>query len=337
MELKNKNGLADFIRDTAQLRGLNPNRTLVNIDYSNVIAWHIMRNGDEYSKISIPNVTSILKNNEFVQNTRIFMPKAYLNSRLIREVTKWVIKNKPDLFNNKRFSSLVDDDDEGFIKLLSLALKSYFKSLNGSVDAEDIGNSIRQKIDIVISTGNLLFLEELFKDDGCEVITKTSEIRKKYLATDKDHKRVVKEIYNIIAHLRQRHDMIVNNLESARADNRDRNFLLAEMYGLKENIDDLQNIIEDTRSLFFKCDLDPDIVAYSLHPRTLEKYDNQVFFSGDGDFTSLYKTLFDAGKNVILISPNYAMHVNLFRLQNQNVVSIFDPTIEDDFWFRPRL
>ncbi len=336
MELRNKNGLEDLIKDTAQLRGLNPNRTLVNIDYSNVTAWNVMRNEGERSKISIPNVTSIFKNSEFIQDTRVFMPKTYLHPKLIKEVTKWVLKYQPDLFNNNRFATLKEDDDEKFIQLLSLALKSYIRSLDGNEEIDFTSNIIRQKIDIVVSAGNLLYLEELFKNDGCEVITKTSEIRRKYLATDKDHRKVVKDIYHIIQNFRERYEAVMGTLNMAQADNRDKNILLAEMFGIKENIDNLQGVIEETRSLYFKCDLDPDIVAYSLHPKTLEKYDNQIFFSGDGDFASLYQTLFDAGKNVILISPNYTMHVNLFRLHNQKVLSIFDPNIEDDFWFLPR-
>lgn len=81
---------------------------------------------------------------------------------------------------------------------------------------------------------------------------------------------------------------------------------------------------------YMKGDLDTALVAKSMSPEVLAKYDQQVIFSGDGDFVPLYKSLMDAGKRVIVVSPDKNVS-RAIRSMVGGQLELHDPLI-DDIW-----
>ncbi len=81
---------------------------------------------------------------------------------------------------------------------------------------------------------------------------------------------------------------------------------------------------------YMKGDLDTALVAKSMSPEVFAKYDQQVIFSGDGDFVPLYKSLMDAGKRVIVVSPDKNLSSTI-RSMVGSQLKLHDPLI-DDIW-----
>lgn len=81
---------------------------------------------------------------------------------------------------------------------------------------------------------------------------------------------------------------------------------------------------------YMKGDLDTALVAKSLSPEVLRKYDQQVVFSGDGDFAPLYRGLMDAGKRVIVVSPERNLS-RAIRSMVGDLLQLHDP-FNDDIW-----
>lgn len=81
---------------------------------------------------------------------------------------------------------------------------------------------------------------------------------------------------------------------------------------------------------YMKGDLDTALVAKSMSPEVLKKYDQQVVFSGDGDFAPLYRGLMDAGKRVIVVSPDKNLS-RVVRSMVGELLQLHDP-LNDDIW-----
>lgn len=82
--------------------------------------------------------------------------------------------------------------------------------------------------------------------------------------------------------------------------------------------------ILDRRVLRRKCDFDMEIALDCFED--LGKYDSYIFFSGDGDFATLYKRLIEARKQVIVVyAPGHIgreiweIQKGLFKVNIQNI------------------
>lgn len=89
---------------------------------------------------------------------------------------------------------------------------------------------------------------------------------------------------------------------------------------------DVKNIllILNRKVLRRKCDFDMEIALDCFE--NLEKYDSFIFFSGDGDFATLYKRLIEAKKQVIAVyAPGHIgreiweIQRGLFKVNIQNM------------------
>lgn len=73
-----------------------------------------------------------------------------------------------------------------------------------------------------------------------------------------------------------------------------------------------------------KCDFDIEIALDCFE--NLERYDSYIFFSGDGDFATLYKRLIEVKKQVIVVyAPGHIgreiweIQRGLFKVNIQNI------------------
>lgn len=91
-------------------------------------------------------------------------------------------------------------------------------------------------------------------------------------------------------------------------------------------IKDVEKILQilNKKVLRRKCDFDMEIALDCFE--NLEKYDSYIFFSGDGDFATLYKRLIEAKKQVIVVyAPGHIgreiweIQKGLFKVNIQNV------------------
>ena len=80
---------------------------------------------------------------------------------------------------------------------------------------------------------------------------------------------------------------------------------------------------------YMKGDMDTALAVESMSPEVLRNYDQQVVFSGDGDFIPLYRKLIAAGKRVIVVAPERNLS-QAIRSMNGDLI-IHDPRT-DDIW-----
>lgn len=80
---------------------------------------------------------------------------------------------------------------------------------------------------------------------------------------------------------------------------------------------------------YMKGDMDTALAVESMSPEVLRNYDQQVVFSGDGDFIPLYRKLIAAGKRVIVVAPERNLS-QAIRSMNGDLI-IHDPRA-DDIW-----
>jgi len=103
---------------------------------------------------------------------------------------------------------------------------------------------------------------------------------------------------------------------------------------IKESLDNIKRLetkdikailqILNRKVLRRKCDFDMEIALDCFE--NLEKYQSYIFFSGDGDFATLYKRLIEAKKQVIVVyAPGHIgreiweIQRGLFKVNIQNV------------------
>lgn len=86
----------------------------------------------------------------------------------------------------------------------------------------------------------------------------------------------------------------------------------------------------DAPGNYTKCDVDPLIYAKSLSKTTLNRFDNQVIFSGDGDFKYLYDELRENGVGVMVVSPYRSLNGVIRDMASSNSdMMVYDPSGEN--------
>jgi len=327
--------LNDLIAITAAKRNKDPHNTLANVDFSNVSNWELYEsvqgteNVEIKQRVSTKSLADYLKFSPFVAESRIFMPKVYLDAKLIDPVTDWTLANYSQLFNNREFNC--NDDELTYGVKLGLALDKYYRMLD-SKQRDLIQNETREQIQSVIRAAFAFNNAAIFSERGSQVYSKNEIIRDKTLMGDATHRKVVKKLRDMIQVVEVQVDRLAANLTMLKEEGPNKTKMEEELWDLQRNLMKMRAVVEKDVSQFRKCDLDSYIVAESLAPDTVEAFDTQVFFTGDGDFEMLYRKLAEADVNVIVVSPELYLSKAIINLQVEGVLTTHQPDFVDDIW-----
>lgn len=326
--------LNDVIISSSAKRRTDPRNTLVNVDYSNVNGWEIYQpvagQVESKQRVSIKSLADSLQHNENVAEARIFMPRTELDARTVDPVTDWVMSNYSDLFNSKDFNC--NDDAFTYGVKLGLALDKFFYRMLDSKQRGEIQDHTREQIQTVIRGAFFANSAAMFNERDCKVFTKTEVTRDKTLLDDRTHRKVVSKMRSLMNATEHLVDRMAANLSMLKEDNANKAKMEEDLWEMQRNLIKMRYTIEKEISQYRKCDLDAYIVAKSLAPDTVSKFDNQVFFSGDADFEELYKELAEAGVNIIVVSPDLYLSRTIVNLEVQGVLTTHRPDFVDDIW-----
>ena len=330
---QNPEDLKTMLQGVMARNGGEGSKTLANVDLSNVNFWRSWE--DEIAQgtfrrkyaVDYSKLADLLTDKEIFSEARVFMPEVKWDSEMVEEVTDWVLTYHVDLLNSPVFERSNGRANDFPLKL-GMALDKYLTK----EQKKEISEDIREKINTLIR-GACFFQEaQMFSNKGIRVITKKEKTYRRSLIQDRYHRRVVRKILKKLDQLDEMGRSINPKLSKVEAANTE---IAAENNGTVEGISNsIRAIVEKEISEFQTCDLDPVIVAESLEPATVHQFNTQVFFSGDGDFGTLYRKLYRAKKKVVVVSPEDMLAGNVFSLANYGVVTLYKPSTVDLIWRR---
>lgn len=352
----------------AEKANVEPDQTVVSIDLSNVINWKALKeksvpaNDDSQTstfRVSVPKMSSYLESLRTHPLVRVFSPHVYIPDELIKEITHWVMKHCPEVLNSSEFTN-PNQSDLGFNSKLARAIRGYMAEHGETME---ISAKMRAKMSTLTRAETWFNHQERFRASGFEVISKPLNFRSKPLVEDKTHTSVVTNVLQVVddvqrdvGQMREFIDEVGDgkeNLRQMRLDldkasgifNRVSKHLspedLVQIGGIvrefRERIahiskaaDQIKDQIEHAPSK--KCDLDVDIVAETLDPDTLNKYGVFVFYSGDGDFQTMYKILHKEGKRVVVVSPEGYLARSVKEMAGRGELELHKPNFDDPIW-----
>lgn len=327
--------LNEVIEETSIRKNKNPQSTLVNVDFSNVHAWDVdgmtVSNVDQRikHKISLSSLADFLADSDNIKESRVYMPSVFFEGRMVDAVTDWVLSNCSEVLNNRNF--ICNDDQLTYSVKLGLALDKYYRQLDYD-SRDEIKDEIREKIQSVIRGAYFFNNAEIFQKRGCKVLVKNELIRAKALSKDSTHRRAVGRLRENIGNIEYGSDMLMAQLACMNISKRELCTAEQQLAEIQKTIMQMRNVLERETSQYRKCDMDSYIVAESMTPETVEAFDNQVFFTGDGDFEFLYRKLAEQGKNIVVVSPEGYLSRSIMRMEKEGILTTHRPNFVDDIW-----
>lgn len=363
-----KRALDNKIFEAAERAKVEPDKAVVVVDMSNVVNWKALKenktpaNDEKVApiyRVSVPKMSSYLESLSTHPLVKVFSPHVYIPDALIRELTDWVMGNCPEILNSSDFTD-PRQTNSGFNVKLARAIRNYMAEHGEEIE---ISAKMRAKMSTLTRAETWLNHKERFVASGFQVIGKAVNFRNKTLVEDKTHASVVTNVLQEVDDMQRdvgEMKNFIDEVDEGRADLRQMILAidkansifnkvsqhlhpeeLAQIHGIirefRGKLAHINKAAEQIRDQIVhapskKCDLDVDIVAETLDPETLKKYGVFIFYSGDGDFKTMYKILHREGKRVVVASPDAYLAKSVKDMAARGEIELHKTNFEDNIW-----
>lgn len=346
--------LDDKIIQAAERAKVEPSKTVVSVDLSNVINWKVLKenvfsiNGESKTagcRVSVPKMSTHFEKLKTHPLVRVFSPHVYIPKGLIEEITEWVMTNSPEMFNSSDFTN-PNQSNTGFNTKLVKAIKAYMAA---NSETAQISANIRAKMSTLTRAETWSKHRKRFRSSGFQVIGKPLNFKNKTLVEDATHVSVVSNVLQVVDDVQNK----IESLNELTVDLEETDKIFSRLAGAVEpqQLAEINAIVSHFKDKMVyigkateqikdqilhapskKCDLDVDIVTKTLDPHVLNEHGVFVFYSGDGDFRKMYEILHREGKRVIVVSPEGYLARSIKNMAEKGEVEIHKPNFNDNIW-----